>query len=42
MPPGYTCTDRGAGGAEGYERMFKSIVKAHADALLVPSSPRFF
>ena len=28
-------------GAEGYERVFESIVKAHADALLVPSSPRF-
>jgi putative tryptophan/tyrosine transport system substrate-binding protein len=28
-------------GAESYEPVFEAVTKAHADALLVPSSPRF-
>jgi len=30
------------GGREGYRRAFESMAKAHVEALLVPSSPRFF
>ena len=29
-------------GRNGYERAFESMVKAHVEALLVPSDPRFF